>query len=672
MDTRFTITSLFFVANWLAMIQLSAQEVQEKGNRSAKRETVSLMTNWRFTPDPLSERPDPKRFFGFPFDIARQNAPGMCVDYSADGERLAIGTGWFNKGGELVVWDLEKNRKVFSVWMGLGTRDVKYSPDGKTIAIACFDRTAKLFDAETGERLAVFPLVNTNGTNSVSFSPDGSTIATGGLHQFVILWDTKTYRERMRLFDHAIRIYCAAYSPDGLMIASVDREGLGLVWDAKTGKSISALAGHEGGIETVDFTRDSLYVITGGWDGTVRFWDPKTGIEQEDLRRSDVHQGAYALATSHDGQFVASGGSGSAIEIFDYKKNQSVRFAHGQVPQIYGICFSPKGNELATASFGGSVKRWDATTHKLLQTIERKAADTDDPPSAIGATAWSPDGLTIVSGHKDGTIRIRDPMTSAVTDTIAAHSADVTYVSYRGDSKMLASCGTEKVVRLWNVSSGERIATLKGHSDSVLSCVFSPDGKLLATGSVDESIRIWDVKQGIEIQSLAGHESAVRSLDFSPDGAWLVSGETAGRLRRWNTQNWQGKPLAPRRPKLVRVAFSPSGERIAVGGESGGIAILDPMTWKEASRIKDTPGLTSFAWSPRGQFIATGNLKGKVALRDVETGEVFKTFGQRTGAVTSVAYAPSGTAYLAAGDDSRLTRRLAVPKKEKPNRDPAQ
>lgn len=642
---------------------------QDAGQAAAKkvvnRQWLSVATEPDFSPDP--KRADAGRFFQFPFDLARQErAAAADVDYSPDGKRLAIAKGWYNASGDVVVWDLEKGQEVFSRWFGLGARSLEFSPDGQSIATAFFDQSARVLSAESGEQLALLPLTGTNGTNSVSFSPDGSTIATGGLHEFVILWDAKTFREKMRFRGHSVRIYCAKFSPDGSMIASVDKEGLGLVWDANTGESISALVGHQGGVELVDFTRDSKHVVTAGWDGHVRFWDPQTGIEDETLRRdlNQLHQGVMALAYSPAEDLIASGGFGKQIEVFDHSTVKAERFAHQQKRQTYGIDFSPDGSEFATANFDGTVKRWDVKTKKLIQTIEHAIDPADDPPAEVTSAAWSRDGKWIASGHSDGTVRIRDPHNGFVARSIAAHQGDVLQIAFHPQGELLVSSGKDGEAHLWNRSTGKEVHALSGHSGPVPAAVFSPDGKTLVTGGADNTVRVWDVTSGDDIAAVLVHQGGVRAIDFSPDGSSLISGDANGKVLRFDTTNWQSKHFVKRPKKLTCVKFSPDGTSVAIGGENGGVVILEPTTGVELSSLDKTFGLSSLAWSPRGKRMIFGNKNGKVIWRDVESGDVLKTFGHHTGPVTSVAYAPSGTGILASGVDKRLLLWRAIPFKQ--------
>src|SRR3984957_6424897 len=127
------------------------------------------------------------------------------------------------------------------------------------------------------------------------------------------------------------------------------------------------------------------------------------------------------------------------------------------------------------------------------------------PASQIYSLAWAPDGATIaLGGYKE--TRLVNSHTKKTVATLAESSEAVRAVAFSRDGKWMAAAGglpaRKGEVKIWDLSTSAVKTTIVGHSDCIYAVAFSPDGASIATASYDKLIKLWDSSTGKEIRTL--------------------------------------------------------------------------------------------------------------------------------------------------------------------------
>src|SRR5262249_39716240 len=98
--------------------------------------------------------------------------------------------------------------------------------------------------------------------------------------------------------------------------------------------------------------------------------------------------------------------------------------------------------------------------------------------------------------------------------TLKGHRGSVMAVAFAPDGTTLASGSRDGTVKLWDVKAGTLQRTLEAHTGDVYAVAFSPDGKLLATGGGDRTMRLWDLRTARHLRTLEGHGAIVPRVPF--------------------------------------------------------------------------------------------------------------------------------------------------------------
>ncbi len=537
---------------------------------------------------------------------------------SADGRVVLIG--WVQKKADNQVhtivqaWDLQNNQLLGSPHdQLLEVEGLALSPNGATaLVVPYFQKTIDCRETTSGRLLKTI-LPHQGFVLAVAYSPDGKKILTGGEDRTARLWEEESGKLLAVLY-HREPVKVVAFGKDERVLQTASPGEDLRIWEGTAGMLPIQVLPHPAPVRALASRQDGTRIVTGSDDGGVRIWQPTpkglvlekelwhhfpiattTFSEDGKYLATTVHLGKRAilwevpsgtlLATlSHDADVRSSAfnANGSLLATACY--DGSVHLWHtadGQPalpnPLMHdrhatAVAFAPNGEELLTASADGVARIWNVHSGALLRQI-------DAQESSILAIGYDSTGQTFVTGSMDGTAKLWDALSCTPLRTLFEHAYGVPTARFSPDSKTILTGSLDNTARLWNAKTGKSLGAPLRHFAPIRSAVFNSDGKLVATTSKDLTARLWHCATGRALGPALHHDSSVEAACFNPSEAWVATCSMDNNVRLWPTPT----PLKGKVNDLLLSMQTRLGMNLDSGG---GIQVLDVDTWRNVNTLK--------------------------------------------------------------------------------------
>ena len=517
-----------------------------------------------------------------------------------------------------------------------------FSPDGNRILTASEDGTARLWDARTGESLA---LLNAYGRALVLavFSCDGEIIVTSSECDAARIWNAHTGQPLKTLNVPEGTFITAAFTPHHQRIVTAFEDGSVHVWNAHTGQRLAILKGHEGNVVSAAFHSDCQRIVTASDDCTARVWEVGSGRVLVVLKGHEREVVSAAFST--DGQRIVTASYDATARVWDVGSANTLAILKGHDGEVVSAVFGRENQQVITASRDGTIRVWDAQSGQSLAIL--KGHD-----EALCSVALNPDGQYIVTGSRDHTARLWKTGLESNLAILRGHEGILNSAAFSPDTRYIITCSGDHTARVWDTDSGQCLAVLNEHQGNVGSAGFSPDGRRLITASEDGTARIWDAKSFHQLVLLRGHDREVVSAAFSPDGQCIITASTDHTARVWDAES--GSTLAVLKgpdEELLSTGFSPDGQRIiAASWET--VRIWDARSYQSLVLLTGHTGpVSSSAFGPNSRHLVTSSWDRTARIWDAWSGETLAVLEGHEAAVLGVTFSPDGLRVVTASQD---------------------
>ncbi|MEM9273128.1 MAG: trypsin-like peptidase domain-containing protein [Cyanobacteria bacterium P01_F01_bin.143] len=477
-----------------------------------------------------------------------------------------------------------------------------------------------------------------------------------------------------------------AIAMQGDIVVTGSEDATVKVWNRASGKLQNTLIGHGAPVTAVAIT-DKI-IVTGSQDATIRLWDLETGEEKTVL--DDHGASVDAIATSKDGTILVSGSGDDTVKVWDLNTTKLLKTFKGHKAPVYSVAISDNKQTIVSGSEDKSIKLWNLSSDKPIKTFIDEPLSRQLTRQAIKKQAKSKKG----NKKKAPNIQVSH---NASIDSLSISQKD-------GDDKeFIISGGSDNLIKIWNLETGELTRTLKGHNSSVRDLAVADD-ILVSADSNYETVKVWNFKTGsLKRTFTSDHYFWFSSIAISEDGSTLVSASQDEAIKVINLEDGRFQkvpdpitgekehPLIANNHSIRTVTISDNhifnasrnntitvrnletgeleyflkghtdevnslavrGKKLVSGSDDRTIRIWNLETWELERTIRNVldPIVRSIAISEDGQKIVTGSYKA-IKIWDLPTGKLEKFLDSHKDGVNAITI--QGDTIVSGGGDKTI------------------
>ncbi|NJR41444.1 MAG: WD40 repeat domain-containing protein [Akkermansiaceae bacterium] len=344
---------------------------------------------------------------------------------------------------------------------------VAVSADGEHFECVGADGKASTWDCQTASRSN---MLHETLVWDIKWSPQGATLAVASGDGIVRLWDGHTREMRRVLRGHASGVTCVAWSPEGASIATGSADSTVRVWDSCTGDVKHELRGHRDTVSSIAWSPDGKALATGSWDTDVRVWNTITGrllrvldVENCQYEEPDANmEGAEEVHTWHDswvwhvswspgGNTLAIAAEDCTVKLYNRWTGKVRRVLGGDFFFFFDAAWSPDGRTIALCSDNKAkyAKIWYNRAGTLKHSLK---GHTD----LITRLSFNPHGDIIATGSHDGTTRLWGSSTGMCVRVLEGHTTPVKSVVWHSSGREVYAAAEDGTVRIYQIMPDQK------------------------------------------------------------------------------------------------------------------------------------------------------------------------------------------------------------------------
>uniref|UniRef100_A0A4W6BVG9 ATG16 autophagy related 16-like 1 (S. cerevisiae) n=1 Tax=Lates calcarifer TaxID=8187 RepID=A0A4W6BVG9_LATCA len=269
----------------------------------------------------------------------------------------------------------------------------------------------------------------------------------------------------------------------------------------------------------------------------------------------------------------------------------------------------------------------------------------------VNAVRFSPGSRLLATGGMDRRVKLWEVIAGRCESkgALTGSNAGITSIEFDSAGSYLLAASNDFASRIWTVDDYRLRHTLTGHSGKVLSARFLLDNARIVSGSYDRTLKLWDLRSKVCMKTVFAGSSC---NDIVCTEQCVMSGHFDKKVRFWDIR---AESIVRELELLGRVTsldLNHDRTELLTCSRDDLIKIIDLRTNAvrqtfSAQGFKCGADWTRVTFSPDGSYVAGGSADGALYVWNVLTGKVDRTLDRNhNSAINSVSWSPSG-AYVA-------------------------
>ncbi|XP_071999370.1 autophagy-related protein 16-1 isoform X3 [Engystomops pustulosus] len=272
----------------------------------------------------------------------------------------------------------------------------------------------------------------------------------------------------------------------------------------------------------------------------------------------------------------------------------------------------------------------------------------------VNAVRFSPGSRLLATGGMDRRVKLWEVIGDKceAKGSLTGSNAGITSIEFDSAGSYLLAASNDFASRIWTVDDYRLRHTLTGHSGKVLSAKFLLDNARIVSGSHDRTLKLWDLRNKVCIKTVFAGSSC---NDIVCTEQCVMSGHFDKKIRFWDIRTECIVRELELQGRITALDLNPERTELLSCSRDDLIKIID----LRANAVRQTFGAQGFKcgsdwtrviFSPDGRYVAAGSAEGALYFWNVTTGKMEKILGkQHSSCINAVAWSPSG-AYVVSVD----------------------